>query len=725
MSLLARLLDETVTAQTPAGLREVRRDASSWWRPSIGGQPPLTDTHPASALVSALQDACAEALSAGADLDLVIAEVESHDWPVFRRLALFLLSEHASDAHAALVGSRLSDAALVQERALDREFLMLARTRSALVGGRDRERLLALIDIGPRDGQQREPGGDQGGARSAAETRARRGQWRRDRLAAIEPVLPTEWLARYRDLVAEFGPAPEQPAALPAIRDIAVGSPVTVGDLAATSTENLVRLLATWKPPIGVLGPERSDLAAALSAALRQDASGRSSAAEAFTGLPGVYVEAVVSAFWQATREGAALDWPAVLSLCTWADKLAEDELRSPGDPQRRQWQPARLASLMLLEAGFDAAGHEIPADLGGRAWAIIENAAADPDVGDETDGEGDASGRRLGEAAINHVRSVALTTALAYAAWLRRANPGVGLGSVQQLIENQIGPARRERSRAVRWVCGNSFTDLAALFRPWAEDKATVIFPLETADRSMWRAAWDGYLDCLPDLDVCEALDASYQLAVDSLDPDGGDRAELARATNLGLHLIIRYWHGRLTFDDHGRLLRRYYDGAPDAARAYLIQFVGRQLAAANTVPADRLTRLWQERVQAVRDGADPAELAGFGEWFAAGKLGDAWELSQLITVLRDAGTIDSAHLVVPRLAELAPAHPDAALTALEAWVRTKPNAYLFDRQDQSIRAILASGADAGDRAAAETVKTIIGLCSLQGHDLRRFRDG
>ena len=133
----------------------------------------------------------------------------------------------------------------------------------------------------------------------------------------------------------------------------------------------------------------------------------------------------------------------------------------------------------------------------------------------------------------------------------------------------------------------------------------------------------------------------------------------------------------------------------------------------------------MWQERVQAVRDGADPAELAGFGEWFAAGKLDDAWELSQLITVLRDAGTIDSAHLVVPRLAELAPAHPDAALTALEAWVRTKPNAYLFARQDQSIRAILASGADAGDRAAAETVKTIIGLCTLLGHDLRRFRDG
>ena len=112
VSLLARVLDETVTAQTPASLREARRDNSGWWRPSIEGQPAGTDTDPASALVSALRDACAEALSAGADLAAVIAEIESHDWPVFRRLALFLLSEHAGDGDAALVGARLSDAAV-------------------------------------------------------------------------------------------------------------------------------------------------------------------------------------------------------------------------------------------------------------------------------------------------------------------------------------------------------------------------------------------------------------------------------------------------------------------------------------------------------------------------------------------------------------------------------------------------------------------------------------
>lgn len=725
VSLLAYVLDETVTAQTPAALRDARRDNSGWWRPSIGGQPPGTDTDPASALVSALRDACAEALSAGADLAALIAEIESHDWPVFRLLALYLLSDHANDSDATLVGARLSDAALIHDPGLDREFLMLARRRCTSISDRDRERLLALIDRGPQPRQRQQPRREQDRTPpSAAETRARVGRWQRDRLAAIEPVLPPERLARYRDLVAEFGAASEQPATLPAVRAIAVGSPVPAGDLAASSTEDLVRLLATWEPPGGLLGADRSDLASALFTAIRQDAVDRSSAAESFAGLPGVYVEAVISAFWQAAQEGTALDWPAVLNLCTWADQQSEAELRASGERQWRQWQSARMASLRLLEVGFTGAGHEIPAELGGRAWAIIENAAVDPDPEPPAEAEAVASERPLGEVSMAHVRPKALTAALAYAAWMRRGNPEAGLGVVQQFVENQIDPARPEPSLAVRWVCGASFGVLTRLFRPWAVEKVPVIFPLREAERRMWTAAWDGYLGRGPDLDMCEVLDGSYQLAVNSLAPDSEDPAELARATGLGLHLIIRYWHGRLTLDSHDQLLHRYYRNAPTSARVYLMQFLGRQLVTADPVPAALLTRLWEERLQAVRGGADPAELAAFGEWFAAGKLGDEWELRQLITALRDAGTIESAHLVLPRLAALAPAHPDACLAALEAWVQTNPTPYWFQQQEDSVRAILTSAADNGDPGAAEKVTTIISLCSLQGHDVREFRD-
>ena len=54
--------------------------------------------------------------------------------------------------------------------------------------------------------------------------------------------------------------------------------------------------------------------------------------------------------------------------------------------------------------------------------------------------------------------------------------------------------------------------------------------------------------------------------------------------------------------------------------------------------------------------------------------------------------GKIESEHLVLPRLAALAPAHPDACLTALEAWVLTNPTPYWLQRQEESIRAILTA---------------------------------
>jgi hypothetical protein len=150
----------------------------------------------------------------------------------------------------------------------------------------------------------------------------------------------------------------------------------------------------------------------------------------------------------------------------------------------------------------------------------------------------------------------------------------------------------------------------------------------------------------------------------------------------------------------------------------------IGRSLSASDPVPAERLIRFWEERLQAVRNGADPAELAGFGEWFSAGKLGDEWELRQLLAALSTAGKIESEHRVLPRLSALAPAHSGTCLAILEAWVRKNPTDYWLQQQEESIRSILKAGIADGGQAADETVTTIISLCIALGHDIRDVRD-
>lgn len=120
------------------------------------------------------------------------------------------------------------------------------------------------------------------------------------------------------------------------------------------------------------------------------------------------------------------------------------------------------------------------------------------------------------------------------------------------------------------------------------------------------------------------------------------------------------------------------------------------------------------------MRNGADADELAGFGEWFAAGKLGDEWELRQLLTTLSLAGRAEFEHLVLPRLASLCHTHTSTCLAVLEAWVRTRSGPFQLQQHETSIRAILKTGLETGDPAAAETAMTVISLCTAEGPDLR-----
>lgn len=168
--------------------------------------------------------------------------------------------------------------------------------------------------------------------------------------------------------------------------------------------------------------------------------------------------------------------------------------------------------------------------------------------------------------------------------------------------------------------------------------------------------------------------------------------------------------------------MLRRFYQDAPTAARVALMRFLGRSIQQSDisTAVAERLSDLWEARLHAVQDDADPSELAEFGEWFAAGKLGDDWELQQLLTALRLAGHIESAYLVLPRLASMAAAHTRECVEILQAWIAGQPDPFSLQQQDASMRVILTAGLGSNDDVLPEAATTIISLCIARGFDLR-----
>jgi hypothetical protein len=725
LAFLAGILDQAITAQTPDRLAGLGQDMSVSWRPGLDGQPLGTDTDPVTALVSAVRDAAARIVDEEqASISEVVATLESHNWPLFRRLALHLLDSTAADA-TDLIEARLTDKAAIRDSSLDREFISLTRHHCASMSPGGQQALLAIIDGGPEvDEWARQYEKAAGERPPAAMTRDRVACWQRDRLAATQAILTPERQAQYRALTVEYGQAPDPAASPPpAVRDISVASPVAAEQLAALSVDDLVDLLQTWEPSGGFLGPSRFSLASELGGTIRKDAARRSAEAEAFTGLPAVYVSAIISGLWQAVRDGAVLDWDPVLRLCAWADGQAAAEIAGAAGQDGREWRDTRLNILRLLQAGFRQGAAEAPGSAGDQAWAIIEAAAADPDPSPEAEASAYKDGRSPGEVSLNHVRSQAIGTGVAFALWARHSDPETGLSAFHDLLDRHLDP-RHEPAQAVRWVYGEYAAQLAFLDRDWTAAHATAVFPDNPAERHLWEAAWDAYLTYAPVIpELCTILADQYQIAADRLQPDASGQRPEARALGLGRHLLIRYWLGDLTFDSDRRLLRRYYQNSPASVRIHLMRFLARSISSTNPLDAavaERLRELWESRVRAVRSGADAAELTAFGEWFGAGKLGDEWELQQLITALSLAGRIESEHEALPRLATLAPAHTSTCLTALEAWARTNPHPWTLQQQEESIRAILKAGIASGDAAAGETATTIVSLCITAGIDFR-----
>lgn len=721
--LLADALDEAVGAQAMEHLRERGQDLSFSWRPGIDEQPPGLDSDLTNALVSAVRDTAARLVDEGlASISDVVVALESHDWPVFRRIALFLL-DFRSDGANDLIEARLTDQHTIRDSNLTREFLTLASRHCASISPEGQTTLLALIDQGPEMnewGRQYEEGTGQPPAPAMIQERMAR--WQRDRLAAVEAILTPEWRDRYHALTAEYGDAPDPTASFfPAVRQISFDSPVPAAQLASMPVGELVEFLLTWEPPTSFLGQSRFSLASALGDAVQQDAARWSAEADAFIGLPPVYVSAIISSLWRAIRSGAILAWDPVLRLGTWADAQAVATLASTDDIEGAEWRDTRLNMLRLLNAGFREGATQAPAISKGAAWAIIESSAADPDpstAAEKTAYESEGW-RSPGELALNRVRPQAIITAIAFALWARRQDPGADLAQFRNLLDKHLDP-QDEPSECVRWTYGESFPHLARLDPRWAADHAPTIFPEASGEIHLWAAAWDAYVHGPVLLDVFTILADQYQMATALLKPDDAGRRPEARAFGLGRHLLTLYWHDELTLDD--QLLDHYYRNGPASVRIHLIRFLGQGISAAviDDTLGERLRRFWESRIQAVRDGADASELTAFSEWFSVGKLGDSWELQQLDAVLHLAGRVESEHQVLPRLASLAPTHTVTCLTVLERWLRTSPSSWTLQRHEANLRAIINAGADSGTSQSAEAVTAIVSLCFNAGIDLR-----
>lgn len=117
-----------------------------------------------------------------------------------------------------------------------------------------------------------------------------------------------------------------------------------------------------------------------------------------------------------------------------------------------------------------------------------------------------------------------------------------------------------------------------------------------------------------------------------------------------------------------------------------------------------------------------DGAELAAFGSWFVSAKFDSEWSIQQLKEALELSGSIEVDHLVVERLAEVAPSMPARAVHCLSLMVEGDKKGWLLPGWLEHARTILAAALESADEAAQGRATELIHRLGARGY--LQFRD-
>lgn len=701
-----------------------RPTRSQLWRPAIEPDPDRRrDTDVRNALVDVLLEVGIALHDAGIHpIRRTVAALAADTPDILPRIRLHLLRQRGKDTPD-LLGAELRDLATRVDDAVDREYLLLAEAGYEWLPPSEVADLLDLFDQNPdtTTWQQRLARNADDGVPDEDLLRSRIGRWRRDRYAALAARLDDDRRARYEALVAEYGPAPDRSMPPPAAFAVWAGADIEAPDLQALTATAAAHVLRDWQPPQDWRELDRASIRPALTAAAQTEAARWSADCGAFIGLPPEFVTAILNGFWQAASAGVKLDWAALATFLTWVDAQAAAELAAGTTRrQERLWHTARYATMRLCTVYPDADPDRIPAGAEPALWSIITAACTDPDPR-PADGRDDADDGYADPASLDSVRPEALRAAILYGLRAQRRSGGSDVPEVMEVLDAHVSPAN-DPALAVRAMYGQRLQTLLRLNPEWTATHLDSVLPTGAEDRTVWLAAWHGHLsnNVLTDA-AWGLLRPHYHHAIDLLDSAATGEWALQRAKQLALHLGSRYWFGQLSLDDPDRLLRRFYERAPAAAAGTIIEVTGRSFRPDEPVDPqlrERLAQLWRYRIDAVRDGGDPAELDGFDAWFVNGPFDEAWSLEQLDDALTIVPDLDLGVHVLRRLCTLAAGHPHACLRVLKHLAGNRGRYWEVARHDTLIRDII--GTAATEPSAAGEARQLVSAFAVDGFDFR-----
>jgi hypothetical protein len=192
--------------------------------------------------------------------------------------------------------------------------------------------------------------------------------------------------------------------------------------------------------------------------------------------------------------------------------------------------------------------------------------------------------------------------------------------------------------------------------------------------------------------------------------------------------NLTTFYARGKIRLEDSQGPIATFFEYAPVDLRRRALVGIGRGLAREKKpippVILERLTRLWEARLEAIRAAARDhgRELEAFGWWFTSRALNDAWVLRELETVLELTERIDPHHEVINRLAEVCSAEPRAAAVCIRHIVQGDRDGWVVLGSSEQIRESAGRALKSADREARTAGVHLVNVLVARAHT--EFKD-
>lgn len=715
LTLLCDILVDTLVEES-----ESNEDYSLIWRPAIEPHVQNNGNCERDALIDAIRDGSIEMIKNGYDVHSVLQVLLKHSRPIFKRLAIHLLTgSHGHQAAQKLVCNRENFFNIK----LWHEFSLLLANVYPELDQKDKDLILSWIEDGPiakGDDDKLDP----------ELSRKRKAHWQAQKLYGLRGKLPKEWEDRYTKIVSELGEIEHPDFMTYMSTSWGPKSPKTDHELDVMSIEEIASFLKSWEPSHVLDSPEPEGLGRVLQAVVTKKPNRFVSAIDLFRDIDSTYASALLLGLNDAVKAGYIIEWEAVIDYLFWIAQQPRREVRDLSDrlDQPTDWSWARKMVVNLLSLGLEK--NSIDLSHREQVWQIIDMIADDPEP---TIHDDENSSMNPHEQSINTPRGEALHSVIKYALWIYRKFEGEEkslkssgfdmkiIPEVRECLERHLVPSF-DPSPAIRSVFGQWFPQLLLLDAFWAESKVDTIFPVD--NQVLRDAAWHTYLAfCLAYNEPFRVLREQYSASIDRLMLQSDEKSSRYNrpGERLGEHLVVMFGRGILTWDDDDALVKRFFDNATESHTSHAVAFVGQtlynEMKPISVDVVERFRGLWEQLAKIVMEV--PCEktqiLKQFGWWFASGCFDVEWAFNQLIVVIKSMGEIEPDYLVMERLADLASLYPARCLEVLNALVNRDERGWIFLGLEEDARTVLQALLET-DVTKSDT-KILIHQLGTRGH--------